>query len=208
MADYTKEEFLQFWGVKGYLENWEGYDKDWSEKIKELILKELGELKHKVSLEIGCGAGYWTNFIHEHSLKTFAIDLIPKPSTIHNEITYIENNNQQYNCNYIESNSIDFIFSYGVFCHLSLKANDKYLQDIIRVMKPNSKALLMYADETAYRKFCNDPTIKTELVYGQFNDYSKTMEMMKKYPITAERVLDYRDSLILIHKSPNSQLVQ
>ena len=116
--------------------------------------------------------------------------------------------NKQYNFNYIESNSIEFIFSYGVFCHLSLKANDKYLQDIIRVMKPNSKALLMYADETAYRKFCNDPTIKTVLVFGQFNDYSKTMEMMKKYPITAERVLDYRDSLILIHKSPNSQLVQ
>lgn len=153
-----------------------------------------------MSLEIGCGAGYWTNFIQEHSRKTFAIDLIPRPSNIHRDVEYIENQNQQYNCNYIESNSLDFVFSFGVFCHLSLDANDKYLQDIIRVLKPNAKALLFYADEIGLQKFYNDPNIKSVDIFGQFNNSVETMNMMNKYPIVAKRALDFKDSLIFIEK--------
>ena len=113
---------------------------------------------------------------------------------------YIENQNQQYNCNYIESNSLDFVFSFGVFCHLSLEANDKYLQDIIRVLKPNAKALLFYADEIGLQKFYNDPNIKSVDIFGQFNNYIETMNMMNKYPIVAKRVLDFKDSMILMEK--------
>jgi SAM-dependent methyltransferase len=87
-----------------------------------------------------------------------------------------------------------------VFCHLSLEANDKYLQDIIRVLKPNGKALLFYADEIGLQKFYNDPNIKAESIFGQFNNYVETMNMMNRYPIVAKRVLDFKDSLILVEK--------
>ena len=190
MADFTKKEFLEFWGTEGYIETWEGSGRNWSPEIKELIVEQLGHSKDKVTLEIGCGAGYWTNFLHEHSRKTYAIDLIPRPANIHRDVEYIENQNQQYNCNYIESNSLDFVFSFGVFCHLSLNANDKYLQDIIRVLKPNAKALLFY----------DDPNIKSVNIFGQFNNYIETMNMMNKYPIVAKRALDFKDSLILMEK--------
>lgn len=200
MADYTKKEFLEFWGSEGYVETWEGSGRNWSPEIKELIVEQLGHSKDKVSLEIGCGAGYWTNFLQEHSRKTYAIDLIPRPSNIHRDVEYIENQNQQYNCNYIESNSLDFVFSFGVFCHLSLDANDKYLQDIIRVLKPNANALLFYADEIGLQKFYNDPNIKSVDIFGQFNNSVETMNMMNKYPIVAKRALDFKDSLILMEK--------
>ena len=42
MADYTKKEFLEFWGSEGYVETWEGSGRNWSPEIKELILEQLG----------------------------------------------------------------------------------------------------------------------------------------------------------------------
>jgi SAM-dependent methyltransferase len=200
MRDFTKDEFLKMWGTSGYLETWDGHGKNWSPEIKKIVLDQIGFDKSKISLEIGCGAGYWTNFLNEHSKKTFAIDLIPRPINIHNEVDYIENDNQQFNCNYIESESIDFVFSFGVFCHLSLGANDEYLMDILRVLKKNGKALLFYADEIGLQKFYNNQEIKSADIYGQFNNYVETMKMIAKYSVKAEKVLDFRDSLILIEK--------
>jgi SAM-dependent methyltransferase len=200
MRDFTKDEFLKMWGTSGYLETWDGHGKNWSPEIKKIVLDQIGFDKSKISLEIGCGAGYWTNFLNEHSKKTFAIDLIPRPINIHYEVEYIENDNQQFNCNYIESESIDFVFSFGVFCHLSLGANDEYLMDILRVLKKNGKALLFYADEIGLQKFYNNQEIKSADIYGQFNNYVETMKMIAKYSVKAEKVLDFRDSLILIEK--------
>jgi SAM-dependent methyltransferase len=200
MRDFTKDEFLKMWGTSGYLETWDGHGKNWSPEIKKIVLDQIGFDKSKISLEIGCGAGYWTNFLNEHSKKTFAIDLIPRPINIHYEVEYIENDNQQFNCNYIESESIDFVFSFGVFCHLSLGANDEYLMDILRVLKKNGKALLFYGDEIGLQKFYNNQEIKSADIYGQFNNYVETMQMIAKYSVKAEKVLDFRDSLILIEK--------
>ena len=64
--NYSKTDFLNFWGDNGYIETWDGHKYNWSKEIKDLILNQLGNKKDKNVLEIGCGAGYWTKFLCEN----------------------------------------------------------------------------------------------------------------------------------------------
>jgi SAM-dependent methyltransferase len=150
-------------------------------------------------LEIGCGSGYWTHRIYPRCKEMYAIDLIPRPN-IDSRIVYIENENQEYKCKSIADESIDFVFSFGVFCHLSLSACDQYLADIIRVLKPNGKALLMYGDQHGLQTHFKDPNLTCEAVGWKYNTYEDTMQMMNKYSIAVTKVFDYRDTLLLVSK--------
>jgi len=197
MSDFTKQEFINFWGTSGYIETWDGYEKNWTPEIMQMVKKNVS--KDSTVLEIGCGNGYWTNRINPLCNKMYAIDLIPRPN-IDEKIIYIENNDREYNCNYVETESIDFVFSFGVFCHLSLPACEEYLQDIIRVLKPNGKALLMYGDEIGLQKHFKNPNLTCEAVGWKFNNFKETMIMVSKFPVTATKMLDYRDTLLLLNK--------
>jgi SAM-dependent methyltransferase len=197
MNDFTKDEFVGFWGTKGYIETWDGYEKNWTPEIMEMIKTNVNS--NSVVLEIGCGNGYWTNRIQPLCNKLYAIDLIPNPQ-LHKDIIYIENDNQQFNCYSIETGSIDFVFCFGVFCHISLPACEEYFQDILRVLKPDGKALLMYGDQNGLRKRFNNSDLTCEEIGWKFNTYEKTMEMISKYPVKATQMLEYRDTLLLINK--------
>ena len=117
--NYTKKDFLKFWGDNGYIETWDGHQYNWSKEIQDLVLNQIGNNKDKNVLEIGCGAGYWTKFLCEHSKNVTAIDLLPNSPFQLDNFTYIENKNMQFDCKNIQDESIDFAFSFGVFCHLS-----------------------------------------------------------------------------------------
>jgi SAM-dependent methyltransferase len=197
MGDFTKQEFINFWGKAGYGETWGGYEKNWTPEIMEMIKANVG--KDSTVLEIGCGNGHWTYRIHPLCKKMYAIDLIPRPN-FHSSITYIENADQQFNCNSIETESVDFVFSFGVFCHLSLAACEEYLRDIVRVLKPNGKALLMYGDENGLQKHFKNPNLTCESVGWKFNTFNETMKMVSKFPVVATKMLDYRDTLLLLTK--------
>lgn len=195
MSDFTKQDFLTFWGQSGYTETWDGYEKNWTHEIMEIVKANLHP--QSVVLEIGCGSGYWTNKIAPLCASMFAIDLIPRPN-IDRKVVYLENGNQQFNCNSVASGTIDFVFSFGVFCHLSLSACELYLQDILRVLKPNGKALLMYGDETGLQRHFKDPNLTCEAVGWKYNTYADTMTMLSKYPVKSTKVFEYRDTLLLI----------
>lgn len=197
MGDFTKDEFIQFWGAKGYTETWDGYEKNWTPEIMNMITHHVRN--NDTVLEIGCGSGYWTNRIYPLCSKMYAIDLIPRPA-LHKNIVYIEKNDCDYTCSTIEDESIDFVFSFGVFSHLSLSACDTYLQDIVRVLKPKGKALVMYADELGLQKHFRNPTLTCENVGWKYNTYQDTLSMVMKYPLLATKMLDYRDTLLLLNK--------
>jgi hypothetical protein len=38
------------------------------------------------------------------------------------------------------------------------------------------------------------------MIYGEFNDYSDIMPMIKKYDSECNKILDFRDTLVLITK--------
>jgi SAM-dependent methyltransferase len=198
--DFSKEQFLQFWSEKGYHETWDGYRHDWSGTIHSLIKQEIDKRTDVVTLEIGCGAGYWTKFLCENSKLVYAIDLIPSLDLPYGNLTYIENSSKQFNCNRIESESIDFVFSFGVFCHFSQKACESYVKDIFRVLKTGGSAILMFSDDKSLQKFHNNDEIKASSIFGESNDYADIMPMLKKYDKNATKLLDYRDALVLLNK--------
>lgn len=201
MTDFTKDEFIGFWGNRGYIETFDGYEKNWTSEIITMVKSHVN--KDSTVLEIGCGGGYWTNQIAPICYQMYAIDLIPSPS-LNPKVVYIENDNQQFNCKSIPSNSVDFVFSFGVFCHLSLSACDEYLQDILRVLKPTGKALLMYGDENGLKRHFKNPTLTCESIGWKYNTFDETMKMIRKYPVHATKMLDYRDTLLLIENHSSS----
>jgi hypothetical protein len=81
-----------------------------------------------------------------------------------------------------------------------LAACEEYLRDIVRVLKPNGKALLMYGDENGLQKHFKNPNLTCESVGWKFNTFNETMKMVSKFPVVATKMLDYRDTLLLLTK--------
>jgi SAM-dependent methyltransferase len=198
--NFSKDDFLHFWGKEGYMETWDGYKHNWSDNIHTLIINQIGHAKDRNVLEIGCGAGYWTKFLCDNSKQVYAIDLLPKSPLDISNLTYIENQDRQFDCKTIESDSIDFAFSFGTFCHMSTAACESYLKDTLRVLKKGGTAIFMYSDDEGLKKFHNNPNIVASQIFGEFNDYSNILPMIQKYDKDVKRVLDYRDLLVLITK--------
>lgn len=199
--DYSKQDFIKFWGEHGYLETWDGCGFDWSIEIKKLIMNQLGDRKDKTAVEIGCGGGYWTKFLCENSAFLNAVDVIPKLHLPYDNYRYFENENKQFGCPYLENESVDFVFSFGVFCHFSQAACEEYLKDIKRILRKNGTAILMYADETGLRKFYNNESISAASIFGDAIDYHNPDVFVKKHFDNAERILDFRHALFLVKKT-------
>ena len=147
MGEYTKEDFIRFWG-DGYIEKFNSYKNQFNidqEIIYNKIIKSY-ENKEHISLEIGCGGGIWANKFVNKFAQVIAIDVIPKSKLINKKIKYYELSNCDYSCSPIEDNSIDFVWSFGVFCHLPNNAIIKYIKNIHRILKIGGNAVIMFAD--------------------------------------------------------------
>jgi hypothetical protein len=58
----------------------------------------------------------------------------------------------------------------------------------------------MYSNDKGLQEFYNDKTFTASRIYGQYNDYSDIIPMIQKYDVESKKILDFRDSLILITK--------
>lgn len=126
-------------------------------KIKEEVIDNF--LKENMSvLEIGCGRGAWT----KNMLKAKHIYTLDALSAEHNgfweyvgsenkdKITY--NKVYDFKCADIPDNSIDFLFSYDVFCHISYSGMKEYMKNLYPKLKKGAKCFVMVADYDKYKK--------------------------------------------------------
>lgn len=192
---YTKEDFINLWG-DGYIEPFIkvlNYNYD-QETIYDVAIKPFINDK-KTCLEIGCGGGIWANKLINDFLNVIAIDVIPKSRLIDDRIIYYELNSCDYTCAPITDNSIDFVWSYGVFCHLPNSAINDYIKNIYRVLKIGGDAVIMFADWDEH------PQLKDE---NNVNNYKETVHedgwfyMNKKIikkTLTNNGITDYNDLL-------------
>lgn len=51
---------------------------------------------------------------------------------------------------HIPDNSLDFVFSYDVWCHISLSGQGAYLENLTKKCRSGAKLLIMYADPKKY----------------------------------------------------------
>lgn len=101
-------------------------------------------------IEIGPGGGRWTQYLLSAE-ELYAVDYhqelldeLAKNFAAPN-LHFVKNDGTDFPG--IPDASIDFVFSFGVFVHLSYPLIDAYLAEIKRVLKPNGHVSLQYSDK-------------------------------------------------------------
>lgn len=123
----------------------------------ECLVPNIAKMHHV--LEIGPGRGAWTKAIL--NLGAGHITCVDALSAEHNnfwkyvgkseKITY----HQISDCSLdeVDDDSIDFVFSFGVFCHISPFVSYEYFKNIYSKMHSGGEGFVMFADYDKYNVF-------------------------------------------------------
>lgn len=180
MTDATKETFLKTW-PGGYRENWEVYGKMSGMAEDVLVARTLAPFYDPaaICLEVGCGLAFWTDkYLAPNFKQVIALDLLPSVLFKHKNIQYIEVPDRSYDCHGVSDDSIDFVWSFGVFCHLSLEAQAKYLQAIYQKCKSGAQCSLYFAN-IERRPGTASSELREDFVPWVENDWTHTETMLK-----------------------------
>lgn len=141
--------------------------------------------------EIGCGGGQWTRFIaplvnsivcnDAKSYKdNYFFEYLHHYKINTNNITY--NQALNFNLDYLQDNSLDFVFSYDVFCHISLSGQEQYLKNLYPKCKNGCKLMIMYADPN---KYASSEPENIESTFGIYknNEENPTIDTLTKRAI-------------------------
>lgn len=117
--------------------------------------------KDTTVLEIGPGRGAWSKTILDRGCKKlYAVDAAPAEHTHFWEhvgkdsrVTYLVATD--FELADVPDDSIDFFFSFGVFCHLSPEMCESYVKSLHRKMKRGAVGMLMYGDFDKYEECVN-----------------------------------------------------
>lgn len=143
--DTPKDCFIKAWGI-GYVEQWP-YPLPINDFVKTTIAPFCN--KQHVALEIGCGRGVWTaNCLSPNFQKVICLDVIPKSDWIASlpNVEYVELPDRNFSCLGVEDNSIDFVWSFGCFCHLSMDAVREYLKSLFKKVKVGADLVCMFGN--------------------------------------------------------------
>jgi SAM-dependent methyltransferase len=148
LTDNSKSVFLDTW-PGGYRENWNVYGKASGKLEEEVVSQCLSPFygSKKTVLEVGCGAGFWTEkYLSPNFKKVIAIDLLPAVKFEAKNIKYIEVPDRDFSCHGVADSSVDFCWSFGVFCHLSIAACEEYVNSVYKKLKPGGEASLFFSN--------------------------------------------------------------
>jgi hypothetical protein len=88
----------------------------------------------------------------------------------------------------IPDNSVDYVFSYDVFCHISYSGQSEYLKNLQPKCKSNCSLLIMYADADKY--FASEP----HNIYIQEDDQKNKGRVFNSRQDLIEGLIDDSDS--------------
>jgi SAM-dependent methyltransferase len=148
--------------INSFQKVWEGgyktgYSNKRNQKGLEKYIKE--NMFGQNLLEIGCGGGQWSKYIYKTNNfnKMFCIDVL---SEEHNNFwNYVGDDSKgiiqyehvkNFNLSFLSDASIDYVFNYDVFCHISYSGLAAYLESLFKKCKSGAKLLFMYADAEKY----------------------------------------------------------
>lgn len=210
--DLKKEDFIQIYGNDGYIEDWSGYQAT-NEKYTtdDIVNKCLVPFynKEKISMELGTGGGYWVkNFLSPNFKKVICLDVIPQPTHFGNNIEYVELNSKDFYLTGVEDNSVDFVWSFGMFCHLSNAAAEIYLNSLYKKVKPNGKCVVMFPDwpKNPHMKLIdNGEQYKNKCykkIYWYYYDSNtiKNIMLKSKFINFKDLIPDFRDFIAYFEK--------
>ena len=203
MTEFDKQYFQRVWGDEGYHEHFSyglGID-----RVCEVGLIPFYSLE-KEALEIGSGGGTFTRIMVNNFKHLTAIDVIKKPTLLSefDNFTYIELEDKSYDCP-VPARSIDFAFSYNVFCHLSNHALKEYLKGINKALKKGADFVFMLSNYKHTAKFEKDRFQLGDLLpMGHFYQDLRTLDLiadLKQWEVVSNNLLpDHRDIVVHLRK--------
>jgi len=104
--------------------------------------------KYSNILEIGPGAGRWSEILLNRAKHLTVADISEKCLNICKDrfdSTKIDFKLITNFLDFMENNSVDFIWSYDVFVHINPIDIEKYLIDFKRILKPNGYAVIHHS---------------------------------------------------------------
>lgn len=117
--------------------------------IKDMILKYVREAS--TVLEIGPGAGRWTQILADVAEHLILVDISEKALEACKDLFKLRSNMEYHlidgRLDCIPSDSIDYIWAYDVFVHINPSDIDAYITDFQRVLKPGGCAVIHHAGE-------------------------------------------------------------
>jgi len=141
-------------------EYWQGWDwslqgEEWtpSEEWKSALIEEvmLPNLEPETTiLEIGPGAGRWTEALQRIARHLILVDLSDRCIELC-RLRFEEARNMEFHVNdgrsltAIASRSVDGVWSFDVFVHIAPPDVDAYVGEISRVLKPGGRAVIHHA---------------------------------------------------------------
>tara|TARA_R110000824_G_scaffold158320_1_gene332121 strand:+ start:5316 stop:6059 length:744 start_codon:yes stop_codon:yes gene_type:complete len=123
-------------------------------KIYEICIKPY--INDKITaLEIGTNGGAWLKKMMK-AKSLIGLDVlsaehvgfwnnIPKVD----KVTY--HHVKDFSCDCLGENSIDYLFSYDVFCHISHSGTEEYLKNLHNKLKKGADCFVMIADSKKYQ---------------------------------------------------------
>ena len=134
------------WSRQG--EEWSN-DPAWKESLVQHVL-EPNVPDGSCVLEIGPGAGRWTEYLAKRTAHLIVVDLTPKCIELcrerfkeENHIEYFVNDGSRLD--FIVDHSIDCIWSWDVFVHIQSEDVRKYIQQFARILRPGGQAVIHHS---------------------------------------------------------------
>jgi ubiquinone/menaquinone biosynthesis C-methylase UbiE len=137
--------------------NWERGGEEWTVSpewkrslIKEIMLKYIEP--EKSVLEIGPGAGRWTESLQKIAMSLILVDLSDKcidfcKQRFHHcdNIQYFVNNGASLD--FIQDETVDFIWSFDVFVHINPSDTEKYIKEFSRILVSGGRGIIHHPAE-------------------------------------------------------------
>jgi len=126
-------------------------------------------------LEIGCNGGGWTwKFLEAN--EVYGFDALSAEHT--GFWNYIEKKDnihycqvKDFNCEELEDDSIDYVFSYDVFCHISYSGTSAYLKNLFKKLKKGANCFIMIADADKYTDERGRRKLMKRAGFSNFDDF-------------------------------------
>jgi SAM-dependent methyltransferase len=201
--DFDKEFFQRSWGKDGYYEEF-SYGVGINRVLDECVRPYLSQ--DKTALEIGCGGGTFTQFMQGNFKLLYGLDVIKKPSRFdsYKPFKFIELPDKTYKCAGVNDKTIDYVFAYNVFCHLSNEALTSYLADVNRVLKSGGDFIFMLSNYRNVKDKHKSDKFGHLLGMGHFYQDDRTLDAIigEGWKIINRNIIqEHRDIIIHLRKA-------
>lgn len=200
--DFTKEFFQKVWG-EGYYEHFSygvGID-----RVYKTVFEDLPRSKR--ILEIGSGGGVFTELLVIDFDSVTSVDVIPMPEIFKSfNLTYIELPDQSNDLHGVKDGSMDFVFAYNVFCHMSNEFLKGYLKSVHRVLDKGGEFVSMLSDFKHSKKHIEDAgnyVLGDLLPMGHFYQDERTLDLImgQGWEIVSRNMIpEHRDIIVHLKK--------